>query len=222
MEKETKTIKQDPIQVKWDAVVEKIKESQFTKTQICTLMNRSHGWLGTAKKQNNRLGAEDIEKLAMLLGCRATELIITEETEKSVPNTPTTESGEQTPNEVVARLTTLESKVDDLIAKVSKVHELLAVLSADDKQVVTGYDFMKLPRHERAKIILEGLVAEGYGKCLYSTFLADLTKNNIGSSYAEQAMKECGYQKGTVGFGKNTTTYIIDPHWEEPKREETK
>lgn len=205
--------------VNWEVVTSKIKDSPYTHKEIGTLMNKSRSWVSVSKKQNSRIDEDDLTRLALILSCDVEELT---HIEKPISDTPTCESGEQVTDDVSVRLATLETKVDELLAKVDKMYEFLSALSSEEKQIVTGYDFTKMPRNQRAKIILEGLVAEGYGKCLHSTFLTDLMKNNIGSSYAEQAMKDLGYQKATTGFGNGVTTYIIDPHWEEPKREETK
>lgn len=113
------------------------------------------------------------------------------------------------------QITNLLKIIGRLECKVDKMNELLASLSEGNKKPVEN---TIVPRGKRAQAILKKLCDSKYGRCKRTEFIKLLTKDDIPSSYADEAMKALGYIKMTSGYGNNTTTWIVNETWEMEER----
>ena len=208
-----KVKKEFAVQPNWKRIKELADSSEWSHKDIGMIIGKGHSWIGDgARKDRMSADKRDIEKLAVLFNVDSDELLIHREEPKEEKKEEPKESNPD------ARMM---HKLLDIEAKVDNIMKLLASLSEQDRKPVEGRESIRniarKPRNERAKMLLQEMVDEGYGKCLLTNYIKELLSINIGSSYAEQAIKDCGYKKGTTGLGNNTITWILDPHYKEQK-----
>ena len=197
----------DLVKINWDKAESLIKEKGFTNKQCSLVLGMNENWVSNGKAKKSRVSIDDLTRLAILLGVNPDDLLIKDTT---VPLN--SESGKQ----IAVRLAALEDKVDELIDLFLSYSDRSSDERSpekDDADELKIYEnFAKKPAAERAKIVLTALIEEGGGKCLHSEFIKRLTVHGIASSYAKDAIKACGYVKGTTGYGNNTTTWILSEH----------
>lgn len=200
------------LEVNFDVIDAKRVANGLSQRDFGELIGRSTGWYCMSKRRGS-MYKEDIEAVANLLGLKVAELIPRAEEPKDVPiikivkkEGPKVETPVEEPK--VDSMELILAKVSELSDKVDKLTELLSALSNPDA-VVGGFENNK-PRHVIAQEILAQLVEEGNGKCRKTKFVELLLKEGIGSSYVKEAIKGCGFEEAVVGFGNNTTTWILD------------
>lgn len=202
--------KEDQALPNWERIRELANQAEIDYKDLCALIGKNDSWITQGYRRKSLASLEDIKRLSIYFRVAADELIVKPEPKPE----PVQEKTKGTDANVMQKLLELEGKIDNIV-------KLLAALSVAEKkpeeEKVGIRSIAKMPRNERAKMLLRELIDEGYGKCLHTTYLKELLQINIASSYAEQAIKECGYNKGTTGIGANTVTWIIDPEWSEGK-----
>lgn len=196
----------------WKKVNELCEASEYSIAQISTILGKSDRWIYDGTKRDSVADINTLTGLATLLKVSRDELVKREPKEDSKEEP---KEGSSKNSEVA-----LMHKIMEVEAKVDRIIELLATLSQSEPSEPKEdgkYTFMqisKFSKNDRAKFVLKELLEEGFGKCLYTNFTKALVALDIGTSYADQAIKDCLCQKGTTGYGNNTVTWILNPYWE--------
>ena len=204
--------KEDQVLPNWERIRELANQAEIEYKDLSALIGKNGSWITQGYRRKSLASLEDIKRLSIYFRVAADELIAKPEPEPEPvqEKTKVTDASAS----MMQKLLELEGKIDNIV-------KLLASLSEADKkpeeEKVGIRNIAKMPRNERAKMLLREMIDEGYGKCLHTTYLKELLQINIASSYAEQAIKECGYNKGTTGIGANTVTWIIDPEWSDER-----
>jgi hypothetical protein len=185
------------IKVNHSKIRECIEASPFNQKEICQIMGKNPSWLSVAFKKDYAFEQDDVERLASILRTNVKNII------EPLPQ-------EQEPaDDLCDILRSIDSKLDRLISLIDKPPK------PQPTPLEAYKDFKSKPKHERAKLILQDLMQKGSGKCLRTDFVKVLLASDIGSSYVDQAIKDCGYEKGTTGLGKSTTVWILDTDYSE-------
>lgn len=187
----------------WERISELLGQSDWNAKQFSAIIGKNSSWLYDSLTNDSKTELPVIEKISVLFGVEKEELLKREEKSETVARSD---------DNSIHRIMELEGKVDRII-------ELLASLSEPKKKQVeegryTFLEIAKFPKSDRAKRILKELIAEGDGKCLYTAFTKALVSLDLGSSYADNAIKDCLFQRAQTGYGSATITWILDPYWE--------
>lgn len=179
----------------------------LTQRDVGVLINKSTGFYNLAKKRGT-VDDETLEALSKLFGIDEGKLLVIDSANDDETIEEIVEVDADGPIVEEVPVVDINDKIDALSCKVDKLIELLSALS-DPKCNVVGFDKPK-SRHEIAQDTLRTLIEEGGGMCRKSKFVELLLKEGIGTSYAKSAISDCGYEEAVVGFGQNSTTWILD------------
>lgn len=191
----------DPNRVRnldYDKIEAVVKESQFTKVGVSKILGYAQNWLTNICLKRNTISREDFERICMILGVPAEELLVEE------PKEPE-------PAPAVEENKTVQQAPAGDFASVVKI---LSEMAADVKAIRAAFDGMteqnqKIPvtRRERAvELLRKELISKNGGGVKVEEFKRMLTQAGIGSSYMADAINELGCRKM---LGNNGINYIV-------------
>lgn len=179
----------------WSKLDSLLKERKYNTTAISVIMGYNDRWYANAKGNKHKLDTEQVSRLALILNCKAEDIIMPEPLQEEKKEN---DSG----------LETVLDEIQAIKEKINTGYEILMFLFNKAQQEQNDNDVDEL---EIATGTLKKLL-ENRQAIKRDTYMDEAIKAGVKNiKVADAAIAKLGLYKKTTGFGENKAVWIYKP-----------